>query len=232
MRAWRSNPAVARCWHLATALVPLASLVAQLVLVVRGADVLVQDGYQEPSTALRVANFFSYFTVQSNLLVVLAALPLAIDPRRDGRLFRVVRLAGLLGISVTGVVYATVLAPLVDLDGVAMLTNIGFHYLTPLLAVIGWALFGPWPRFDRRVLLITLAWPVAWLAYTLVRGEIVDWYPYPFIDVGELGYARTLVNSAGVTALLLGVGWLFLTGDRRLGDRAGTQPADELPDRR
>ncbi|WP_026875438.1 Pr6Pr family membrane protein [Jiangella gansuensis] len=233
MRAWRSNPAAARWWHIATVLVIAASLGVQLVLVIQGTNVLVEDGEEAPGAAMRVVNFFSFFTVQSNILLAAGSAVLAKDPGFDGgRLWRVVRLAGLIGISVTGVVYVTLLRGLVDLEGAAAVTNVGFHYLSPLLGAIGWALFGPWPRFDRRVLLVSLAWPVAWLAYTLVRGEIVDWYPYPFIDVGELGYARTLVNSAGVTVLLLGVGWLFLTGDRRLGDRAGTQPADELPDRR
>ncbi|TDE09660.1 Pr6Pr family membrane protein [Jiangella asiatica] len=232
MRAWRSDPAAARWWHVVTALIPLAAVVVQLVLVIDGTNVLVHDGDEPPSTSLRVANFFSYFTVQSNLLVIAGAAVLALDPRHDGAFFRVLRITGLIAIGVTGVVYVTLLRPIVDLEGIAMLTNIGFHYLSPLLAVIGWALFGPWPRFDRRVLLLSLTLPVVWLVYTLVRGEVVDWYPYPFIDVGELGYGRTFLNAAGITVLLLGVGWLFLTGDRRLGDRAGTQPVDELPERR
>ncbi|TDD66275.1 hypothetical protein E1262_22635 [Jiangella aurantiaca] len=222
MRAWRENPAAARWWHLVTVLVIAVSLIAQLVLVIQGTNVLVEDGEEAPSTAMRVVNFFSFFTVQSNILLGAGAAVLAANPRADGRRFRVLRIAGLIGISVTGVVYVTLLRGLVDLHGVAQLTNLGFHYLSPLLGVIGWLLFGPWPRFSPRVLVISLAWPVAWLVYTLIRGEIVDWHPYPFIDVGDLGYGRTLLNSAGVTVLLLGVGWLFATGDRRLGDRAGS----------
>ncbi|WP_158602825.1 Pr6Pr family membrane protein [Jiangella rhizosphaerae] len=229
MRPWRTNPTAARAWHLVTALIPLAALVIQFVLVLDGDNVLVHDGDEPPSTALRVANFFSYFTVQSNLLVIAGCLLLAADPWRDGRFFRVLRLTGLVGISVTGVVYATLLAPIVDLDGIAMATNVGFHYISPVMAVAGWLAFGPWPRFDARTVALSLVWPVAWLVYTLIRGEVVDWYPYPFIDVIELGYGRTLLNAAGVTVLLLGVGWLFTAGDRRLGVRAGSHPADDLP---
>ena len=33
------------------------------------------------------------------------------------------------------------------------------------------------------------------------RGEIVGDYPYPFIDVPQIGYARALINSAGVLVL-------------------------------
>jgi hypothetical protein len=32
-----------------------------------------------------------------------------------------------------------------------------------------------------------LAYPAAWLGYTLIRGASVDWYPYPFVDVSQLG---------------------------------------------
>lgn len=218
----RSNPAAARGWHLVTVLVIAVSLLVQLVLVIQGTDVLLEDGTERPSLAMRLVNFPSYFTVQSNILLGVGAAILAVRPGADGRAFRVVRIAGLVGIAVTGVVYVTLLRGEVNLDGLAVLTNIGFHYLSPLLGVIGWLLFGPWPRFSPRVLAVSLVWPVAWLAYTLVRGAVVDWYPYPFIDVTELGYGRTLLNSAGVTVLLLGVGWLFVTGDRRLGDRAGS----------
>lgn len=216
----RSNPAAARWWHVVTLLVIVASLITQLVLVFQGTNVLVEDGEEAPSTAMRVANFFSFFTVQSNIVLGIGAAILALNPQGDGRGFRVLRIAGLIGIAVTGVVYSTLLSGVVDLDGVAQLTNLGFHYLAPLLGVIGWLLFGPWPRIEPRTVVLSLSWPVAWLIYTLIRGELTDFYPYPFIDVAELGYGRTLLNAAGITVVFLAVGWLFAFGDRRLGDRA------------
>lgn len=229
MRGWRTNPTAARTWHLVTGLIIAASLITQLVLVFQGTNVLVEDGEEAPSTAMRVANFFSFFTVQSNILLGIGAAILLANPLADGRAFRVLRIAGLIGIAVTGVVYVTLLRDVVDLEGAAALTNVGFHYLAPLLGVIGWLLFGPWRRLDLRTVVLSLIWPVAWLVYTLIRGEATDFYPYPFIDVTELGYGRVLLNAAGITVVFLAVGWLFLAGDRRLGDRAGSHPADDLP---
>ncbi|WP_083459793.1 Pr6Pr family membrane protein [Jiangella muralis] len=216
----RSNPVAARWWHVVTLLVIVASLITQLVLVFQGTNVLVEDGTVPPSRAMRLVNYPSYFTVQSNILLGIGAAILVVRPDADGRAFRVLRLAGLIGIAVTGVVYVTLLRGEVSLDGAAVLTNIGFHYLSPLLGVIGWLLFGPWPRIEPRTIVLSLSWPVAWLIYTLIRGDVVDWYPYPFIDVAELGYGRTLLNAAGITVVFLAVGWLFAFGDRRLGDRA------------
>jgi hypothetical protein len=36
-----------------------------------------------------------------------------------------------------------------------------------------------------------------------MRGALVDWYPYPFLDVDEIGYATALRNTAFV--LILGI---------------------------
>jgi hypothetical protein len=42
---------------------------------------------------------------------------------------------------------------------------------------------------------------------TLWRGSETDFYPYPFINVSELGYERVLINT-----LLLLVGFVLLMG--------------------
>lgn len=201
-------------WHLATGLVSGVALLVQLVMIVRGINVLV-DETGAPAVALgtRIVRFFSYFTVQSNLLVTVGALLLAADPRRDGPLFRVVRLAGLVGITVTFVVYLVALRPILHLEGLAAATDFGLHIATPALAVVGWALFGPWPRFTWTVLAWMLAWPVAWAAYTFVHGALSDWYPYPFIDVTAIGYGGALQGVLLVTVLVLAVGAVYVWRD-------------------
>jgi hypothetical protein len=204
-------------WHVVTLLVIVVSLGTQLVLVVRGIDVLVpEEGQATPGVLTRVLRFFSYFTVQSNVLVALSVLPLLRYPATDAKAWRVLRLDALIGISVTGVVFVVALRPIVDLTGISAATNAGFHYLSPLLAVVGWLLFGPRPRIDGSTLRWALAWPVAWLAYTLAHGALTGWYPYPFIDAGQLGYPVTLLNAGVVTILMLVAGAVFLVADSRL----------------
>ena len=67
--------------------------------------------------------------------------------------------------------------------------------------------------------------PVGWLVYTLVRGEIVDWYPYPFTDVGEHGYGIVLLNCVGISAVMLALAFAAMWIDRRLPGRDGVTPA-------
>ena len=69
--------------------------------------------------------------------------------------------------------------------------------------------------------------PVAWCIFTLIRGEIVGWYPYPFIDVDVLGYGKVLVNCVWIAVLYLGVAAALTTFDgwlARVGGRAEAIP--------
>lgn len=201
----------ARLWHGGVALVVAVALGLQLVLVVAF------PAEEAPgSAAVRVLRFFSFFTVQSNILVLVTSVQLARDPARDGRLWRVVRLDALLAIAVTGVVHFVALRPIQDLSGLDAVADVLLHVVSPLVAVAGWILFGPRPRVTFRDVRLSVVWPLLWFGYTLVHGAISGWYPYPFVDVCEIGYVRTLINAAVVTVIFLvlaaGTRWL----DRRL----------------
>ena len=206
-----------RVWNALLVLVILASLGMQVALLLAGGpDVNAVTGGAAADLPTRFVNLFSYFTIQSNVLVLVTAIPLVFASQHDGALWRVLRLDALIGITVTGVVFATVLAKLVDPSGVAAWTNAGFHYVAPVLALAGWLLFGPRPRITWRVVALAFAWPSAWVAYTLVRGAAIGWYPYPFLDAGTLGYAQVSLNIAVILVASLVLAVVLLAIDRRL----------------
>lgn len=199
-----------RTWNLILALAVAATLIAQLVLLfVGGQDVNTASAAAPVSLPTTLLRFFSYFTVQSNLLVLAAAITLVIDPRRDGAVWRVLRLDALLGIAVTGVVSATLLAGLIHPVGIGVWINIGFHQFSPAWTLAGWLLLGPRPRIDLRTVGWAFAWPVAWLAYTMAHGALTGWYPYPFLNADKLGYGQVgitlvvILGAALATAFLL-----------------------------
>lgn len=215
---------IARAWHALTAVLIIAALVVQCVIAVRapssppGHAVGTLAGAQLGGRLLRVASFF---TIQSNVLVAVTSGLLAVNPDRDGRTWRVLRVDALVGITVTGIVYSTVLARVHEPEGWEQTTtNAAFHYIAPILAVIGWLLFGPRPRIDRATIGRSLGWPVLWFGYTLVHGAISGWYPYPFVSVAEHGYGRVLVNALAVTVVLGGAAALFAVGDATLPRRS------------
>ena len=164
-------------------------------------------------------NAFAFFTIQSNLIVGGTTALLAVRLDRPSTVFRAFRLIGLVAITVTGVVYHVALARIFDLDGIDQLGNQLVHTVVPLLAVIGWLIFGPRGLTSRRVAWLSLLFPVCWLAFTLIRGAVINWYPYPFINVSVIGYAKAILNAFWVALLLLGVAAGATALDSRLGPR-------------
>jgi len=134
--------------------------------------------------------------------------------------WRVVRLDALLGILITGLVFAIVLAPQLHLTGGALVATIGFHYVSPVMALLGWLLFGPRPRIGWRTVVFAFVWPVLWLVYIFVQGTFTDWYPYPFLDVTDIGFGAAMRNA--VLVVVLGV--VFAAGFRFLDRKLAVAP--------
>lgn len=199
-----------RWFHLLTFVVAALAVVLQAALVIRGHHVLDEADRIDPGT--RVIRFCSYLTIWGNVIVAGSALALALGRRPESRWARALRLDAVVLIAVVGVVHFLFLRPLLDLHGSDWVADKLLHMVVPVLGVLGWVLFGPRARSAWADLPLFLVVPVAWLVYTLVRGEIVEWYPYPFIDVNEHGYGVVLLNCSGVaalmTALFAGAVWL------------------------
>lgn len=150
-----------------------------------------------------VANFFSYFTIESNVLAVVVLLVGGLrDPRSTGWAY--VRGAVTLYMVITGIVYAVLLAD-VDVQLTTPWINDTLHRYLPLLLLLDWLVSPPWPAVSRRAALGWLAFPLAYFAYSLVRGPLVDWYPYPFLDPRSDGYL-----TVAVTAVVLAAGMAVL----------------------
>jgi hypothetical protein len=208
---------VSRAWHAVLAAVITAAIVVQIVLIVHGGtDVNTVTSEGNVGLLVRLVRLFSYFTIQSNLLVLVLAVSLVLNPARDGRLWRVVSADALLGIAITGLVFGTVLARLVHPTGIAAWVNAGFHYFSPAATVLGWLLFGPRPRFDRATIGWLFVWPLLWIAYTFAHGAATGWYPYPFLDVHLHGYGIAIRNTAVVFVIALVLVGIFRLLDKRL----------------
>jgi hypothetical protein len=207
----------ARIWFGGIAVVVGVALIIQLVLVFTGGqDVNSFQPTTNQSLGEKLVNLFSYFTIQSNLWVLGTSIALAVSIRRDGRLWRVVRIDAMLGIIITGLVYEGLLAALVHPTGWALAATIGFHYISPWATLIGWLIFGPRPRMSWTAAAFAFIWPVAWLVYTFVRGAIINWYPYPFLDVSLIGFGDSVRNCVVVLLIGMAIAAVLTLLDRRL----------------
>lgn len=191
----------ARRWHLLTAVVATGALLLQLVLIWQGNVVL--DETRPPDLGERLVRFVSYFTILANALVAYSTWTIALGRDRDTVGWRLVRLNALIGIVVTFVVVQVLLKGTYELDGLDLLADNLLHIVVPVLAVIGWVAFGPRERVRRSDILPALLLPIAWLVYTLIRGPIVEWYPYPFLNAAKLGYGQVALTCGVIAAFFI-----------------------------
>jgi hypothetical protein len=173
-------------------------------------------------SAYESLNFFFYFTVLSNILaaILMAALALRPFPLLDNGLTRG---AVTLYMTITGLVYAVLLRPIeADVGLTDPWINWVLHSLGPAAVMIDWLLFPPRKWLNRAALWAWLIFPALFLAVTLIRGPIADFYPYPFLDPGEIGYAGVAGYSVGVLLLFLAIGAFIRWWGNRRGQELAT----------
>jgi hypothetical protein len=146
--------------------------------------------------------------------------------------FRVFRLIGLVGITVTFAVFHVALSHLLDLETWAEAANQLLHTVVPVLAIAGWCLFGPRGLTSARAARLSVLFPVFYMAFTLIRGPLnSDWYPYPFADVKTLGYVKVIINGVWVGLLFIALAAGATALDKRLAGMRATPvvPASQAP---
>jgi hypothetical protein len=112
--------------------------------------------------------------------------------------------------ALVGVVYGILLSG-EDLGSLLPWVNIVVHYLMPVVVLADWIIQPPKLRLMPRHIMLWLAFPTVYLAYSLVRGAATDWYAYPFLNPDKVGsYLGVAGYCAAIFAAFLGMGWLIV----------------------
>lgn len=163
--------------------------------------------------AFNAPNFFSFFTIESNIL---AATVFAITGAwylrgKDTSKMVLLRGAATLYMVITGIVYSLLLSGLETsvLQTPIPWVNFVLHYLFPFVAFADWFIDRPARPVTFKQSLWWLVFPVLYLVYSLVRGPLVNWYPYPFLNPANGGYGMVLVTAIGITLCALVLCVLF-----------------------
>jgi hypothetical protein len=156
-----------------------------------------------------------FFTVPTNLGVAVAMTMVAV-----GRKVSPFVLGGItLAILLVGVVYATLLHGLLELSGGALVADILLHKVSPVAMALWWLFFAPKKALKWNAPVQWAAYPLVYFAYALARGHYDHRYPYPFMDVGKLGWTQTLINAGGIAMafIIAGFALVWLDSWRPLG---------------
>ncbi|SAL01882.1 Pr6Pr family membrane protein [Caballeronia ptereochthonis] len=180
-----------------------------------------------------LARMSSYLT---NLTVLLTAFCFTCVATRAqmpiARFFRkpTVVTAVVVYIVFVGIAYNALLRYLWTPSGYRALVNESLHTVVPALAALYWFLFVPRFHLSLRRCALWLVYPLSYLVVTLWRGRLSDFYPYPFINVAELGYERVFINAAMLVVAFLVLMSAFIAINHRREDLSVADPKAESGD--
>ncbi|MGR3888035.1 Pr6Pr family membrane protein [Pseudomonas sp. 1152_12] len=148
-------------------------------------------------------NFFSFFTVLTNTLVVMV-LSYALVTRESAakRFFLAPPVSSGIATSiiVVSLAYNVLLRHLWSPTGFQFIADELLHDVMPVLFVVYWWRYVPKGTLHLKHLCAWVIYPLMYFSYALLRGHLLGQYQYPFFDVDTLGYPQVFVNAGGILA--------------------------------
>lgn len=171
-----------------------------------------------------IVDYLGYFTILTNIFVALVlTLPLLAPLSRLSRFLAgaQVRACAVASIVLVGIGYHILLRDIWAPGTPSWFAAILLHYVIPSLYVLYWLLALPKQRLVWWSPLVWCLYPIAYFAYMLLRGLLINRYPYSFFDVNKLGYGRSLENALGLLLLFVIIGAVLVTVSNVLVLRRG-----------
>ena len=148
------------------------------------------------------ASVFFFFTVQSNIFVIAMALLfltnevmfLIAKKSFVNQVLLHIKYVATVAITVTFLVFFTMLAPLMGVDYLLSFNNFSLHAIVPILAIIDFILFDTDIQLTYKKSLIATIAPISYVIFVYV-GSIFKlqysdnlYYPYFFLDYETNGF--------------------------------------------
>lgn len=163
--------------------------------------------------------FFSFFTILSNISFSLCFTFFFLKGAGH-RFFTSPQLLTAITVYmlVVGIIYNAVLRNLWAPQGLLRITDEMLHVLNPLLMLFFWILYVSKQNLRWKDVWSWLLFPLAYSALIGMRGAISGFYPYPFLNVTQLGYPKVVMNGIVLLVVFLFLS-LVLTGLAKLSSR-------------
>jgi hypothetical protein len=180
------------------------SVILQFILMINNRTASV------PETIVR---FFSFYTILTNTLVAIAFTSLTGTFGEKWKHFfsKATSLTAVaVYITVVCIIYNLVLRGLLELAGLQRIVDEMLHLIIPVFVLIYWYVFVSSSSIQWKDAFGWMWYPLIYSVYVLIRGSFSGFYPYPFMNVSEIGYTRVLVNCLYVTAAFFTVALLLI----------------------
>lgn len=195
--------------------------IASAISVVAGFTLLLRIilKFEETGSVFGAISYLSqFFTILTNGFVFFMTLAVALGALVSPQITKSLTIA-IVGV---GIVYHIALAHLLDLSGIALLADHGVHTIVPAMTLIWWLFFAPKAGFRPRDVFVWIIWPLVYCGYILVRASSSGFYPYPFLNLPELGIVG-LSQSIALLCLAFIVIGFALAGAAKLAGRGNNR---------
>ena len=195
--------------HLFLILIVLAAWIGLSLQFTLNMNRLTSEGH---SVLHSVILYFGYLTTLTNFFVAIVSTTLLLAPSsKFGKYIAKPTIFGSVAATIFfgGLAYHFLLSGLRNLEGVASLTDIIQHYIVPIGFVLYWFVFPPKQQLSVWTPLSWSMFPVFYLIYVFSIGAIIGVYPYPMVNVSEIGYSQAITNSLMLILSYLVTAYVF-----------------------
>jgi hypothetical protein len=180
------------------------------------------------SVAFGVTNFFSFFTIDSNvgtIVVLLIGAGFAFARKVDPHWYTVFRVIVVTYMAVTGVVYNLLLRGVELPQGTTVeWSNEVLHVVACAYIVLDWFIAPGRTPLQWKTLRAIAIFPLVWVIYTMIRAPFTvndnkgkAFYPYPFLNpsLAHEGWFSVAFYIVLITVVVLGFGALGILVSRK-----------------
>ncbi|HEU5168347.1 MAG TPA: Pr6Pr family membrane protein [Chitinophagaceae bacterium] len=195
------------------AIIGWSAIIAQLYLIITNRVVSI------PGTVFR---FFSYFTIDTNILVALCFTFIFLgNQSRPGKLFtKATTITALtVYIIIVGIVYNTILRLTWNPQGLQMVVDEILHSVIPVLFILFWVIFVPIEGLKYKHAFSWLIYPLVYMLYAVIHGAITNFYPYMFVDVTRHGYGKVLSNAGLIVFAIFVLSFILIATGKATKDK-------------
>lgn len=163
------------------------AVITQLILMIQN---------RQADIAETLIRFISFFTVLTNTLVALYFTAKIFNLsktffNKNGAVTAITTF-----ILIVGIVYQIALRKIWAPTGLQLIVNELLHTIIPLYFLLYWILYSNKSDFNYKQVLSWIIYPIAYLIFVFTRGHYSNYYPYPFLNVSEIGTRQASINTA------------------------------------
>jgi len=186
-----------------------------ILAAIEAAAVAANFSYVLGFAAFAINNFFAYFTIQSALAAIVMFVTSAVidfHRDRDPAWLDVLRTLVTTYIVVSGIVFALIViqSQSQNYHIEVPVSDQVLHFWIPALALVDWLIDPRKARLSFRLVGWVVVYPIVWGVFTLIRGPLVGWYPYFFLDARQVTIGEMVLYCGICIAFIAGIGALLI----------------------